>query len=89
MTEFRITHDIAQAHPDIRERLTATTIEAVNESSARSPEDAARVLRHKLGEIGVQISEDACLAAIERIRSGKQLHFEIEPAPDEGVSPEE
>ncbi|MGZ0152802.1 hypothetical protein ACXJJ3_37490 [Kribbella sp. WER1] len=83
MTEFRITHDIAQTHPDIRERLTATTIEAINESSARSADDAARILRHKLGEIGVQISEEACRSAIDRIRSGKQLHFEIEPAPDE------
>jgi len=81
MTEFRITHDIAQAHPDIRERLTATTIEAINESSSRSDKDAARILRHKLGEIGVQISESACRSAIERIRSGRQLHFEIEPAP--------
>ena len=83
MTQFRITHDIAEAHPDIRERLTATTIEAINESSARSAEDAARVLRHKLGEIGVQMSESACLSAIERVRSGKQLHFEIEPAHDD------
>lgn len=39
------------------------------------------MLRHKLGEIGVQISESACRSAIERIRSGRQLHFEIEPAP--------
>ncbi|WP_410793360.1 hypothetical protein [Kribbella sp. C-35] len=78
MTDFRITHEIHQTHPDIRERLTATTIEAINESSARSAEDAARVLRHKLGEIGVQMSDDACLSAIERIRSGKQLRFEIE-----------
>ncbi|HZX02347.1 hypothetical protein [Kribbella sp.] len=83
MTEFRITHDIAQTHPDIRERLTTTTIEAINESSARSADDAARILRHKLGEIGVHISDSACLAAIERIRSGKQLRFEIEPAPEE------
>jgi hypothetical protein len=83
MTEFRITHEIAQQHPDIRERLTTATIEAINESSARSPEDAARVLRHKLGEIGVEISEAACLSAIERVRSGKQLHFEIEPTTTE------
>ena len=83
MTEFRITHEIHEVHPDIRERLTATTIEAINESSSRSAEDASRVLRHKLGEIGVHISEPACLSAIERIRSGKQLLFEIEPAPDE------
>ncbi|NIK58305.1 hypothetical protein [Kribbella shirazensis] len=83
MTEFRITHEIAQQHPDIRERLTATTIEAINESSARSADDAARVLRHKLGEIGVHISEAACLSAIERVRSGKQLHFEIEPTSNE------
>ncbi|MER7245671.1 hypothetical protein ACFWUU_38520 [Kribbella sp. NPDC058693] len=83
MTEFRITHEIHQTHPDIREKLTATTIEAINESSARSAEDAARVLRHKLAEIGVQMSEPACLSAIERIRSGKQLRFEIEPLPDE------
>ena len=82
MTEFRITHEIHQTHPDIRERLTATTIEAINESSARSAEDAARVLRHKLGEIGVEMSDDACLSAIERIRSGKQLRFEIESLPD-------
>lgn len=83
MTEFRITHEIAQKHPDISERLTATTIEAINESSARSADDAARVLRHKLGEIGVHISEEACLSAIERVRSGKQLQFEIEPATNE------
>ncbi|WP_350274896.1 hypothetical protein [Kribbella sp. HUAS MG21] len=83
MTEFRITHEIAHQHPDIRERLTATTIEAINESSARSADDAARVLRHKLGEIGVEISEAACLSAIERVRSGKQLRFEIEPTADE------
>ena len=83
MTEFRITHEIHQTHPDIRERLTATTIEAINESSARSADDAARVLRHKLAEINVQMSEDACLAAIERIRSGKQLRFEVETVPDE------
>jgi hypothetical protein len=83
MTEFRITHEIAHQHPDIRERLTATTIEAINESSARSADDAARVLRHKLGEIGVEISEAACLSAIERVRSGKQLRFEIEPTTDE------
>ncbi|HEY9339196.1 MULTISPECIES: hypothetical protein [unclassified Kribbella] len=83
MTEFRITHEIHKTHPDIRERLTATTIEAINESSARSADDAARVLRHKLAEINVQMSEDACLAAIERIRSGKQLRFEVETVPDE------
>ncbi|MET9276007.1 hypothetical protein [Kribbella sp. NPDC003557] len=83
MTEFRITHEIHKTHPDIRERLTATTIEAINESSARSADDAARVLRHKLAEINVQMSEDACLAAIERIRSGKQLRFEVEPVPEE------
>ena len=82
MTEFRITHEIHEAHPDIREQLTATTIEAINESSARSSEDAARILRHKLAEIGVAMSEEACLSAIERIRSGKQLRFEIEPAAD-------
>lgn len=80
MTEFRITHEIHEAHPDIRERLTATTIEAINESSARSAEDASRVLLHKLAEIGVHMSEAACLAAVERIRSGKQLRFEIEEA---------
>ena len=78
MTEFRITHEIHKVHPDIREMLTATTIEAINETSARSAEDAARVLRHKLAEIGVHMSEAACLAAIERIRSGKQLRFEVE-----------
>ncbi|MEV5967878.1 hypothetical protein AB0L70_39295 [Kribbella sp. NPDC051952] len=78
MTEFRITHEIHEVHPDIRETLTATTIEAINESSARSAEDAALVLRHKLAEIGVHMSDAACLAAIERIRSGKQLRFEIE-----------
>ena len=82
MTEFRITHDIAEAHPDIRERLTATTIEAINESSARSASDAAKVLRRKLAAIGVQMSQPECRDAIERIRSGKQLRFEIEPASD-------
>ena len=78
MTEFRITHEIHEVHPDIREKLTATTIEAINESSARSAEDAALVLRNKLGEIGVHMSDAACLAAVERIRSGKSLRFEIE-----------
>ena len=78
MSEFRITHEIHKVHPDIREQLTATTIEAVNESSARSAEDAALVLRNKLGEIGVHMSEEACLSAIERLRSGKTLRFEIE-----------
>jgi hypothetical protein len=28
------------------------------------------------------MSEPACLSAIERIRSGKQLRFEIEPETD-------
>lgn len=78
MSEFRITHEVHEVHPDIREKLTATTIDAINESSARSAEDAALVLRHKLGEIGVAMSEEACLAAVERIRSGKTLRFEIE-----------
>jgi hypothetical protein len=78
MTEFRITHEIHEVHPDIREKLTATTIEAINESSSRSAEDAALVLRNKLGEIGVHMSDAACLAAVERIRSGKSLRFEIE-----------
>lgn len=78
MSEFRITHEIHEVHPDIREKLTATTIEAINESSARSAEDAALVLRNRLGEIGVHMSEAACLAAVERIRSGKTLRFEIE-----------
>jgi len=78
MSEFRITHEIHEVHPDIREKLTATTIEAINESSARSAEDAALVLRNKLGEIGVNMSEEACLAAVERLRSGKSLRFEIE-----------
>lgn len=82
MSEFRITHEIHEVHPDIREKLTATTIEAINESSARSAEDAARVLRHKLGEIGVNMSEEACLSAIERLRSGKTLRFEIERETD-------
>ena len=36
------------------------------------------MLRNKLGEIGVHMSEDACLAAVERIRSGKTLRFAIE-----------
>ncbi|WBQ07861.1 hypothetical protein [Kribbella sp. CA-293567] len=80
MSEFRITHEIHEVHPDIREKLTATTIEAINESSARSAKDAALVLRNKLGEIGVHMSEEACLAAVERIRSGKSLRFEIERA---------
>lgn len=78
MTEFRITHEMHEVHPDIREKLTATTIEAINESSARSAEDAALVLRNKLGEIGVHMSDAACLAAVERLRSGKSLRFEIE-----------
>jgi len=78
MSEFKITHEIHEGHPDIREQLTATTIEAINESSARSAEDAALVLRHRLGEIGVHMSEAACLAAVERIRSGKTLRFEVE-----------
>ncbi len=78
MSEFRITHEIHEVHPDIREKLTAATIEAINESSSRSAEDAALILRNKLGEIGVHISDAACLAAVERIRSGKQLRFEIE-----------
>ncbi|MEU4291172.1 hypothetical protein AB0E63_23350 [Kribbella sp. NPDC026596] len=82
MTEFRITHEIHKVHPDIREQLTATTIEAINETSSRSAEDASLVLRHKLAEIGVHMSEPACLAAIERIRSGKQLRFEIEREDD-------
>ncbi|MEV8376546.1 hypothetical protein AB0P21_27630 [Kribbella sp. NPDC056861] len=80
MSEFRITHEIHEVHPDIREKLTSTTIEAINESSARSAKDAALVLRNKLGEIGVHMSEEACLAAVERIRSGKSLRFEIERA---------
>jgi hypothetical protein len=83
MTEFRITHEIHEVHPDIREKLTATTIEAINESSSRSPEDAALVLRNKLGEIGVHMSDAACLAAVERIRSGKTLRFEIERRDEE------
>jgi hypothetical protein len=78
MSEFKITHEIHEVHPDIREKLTATTIEAINESSSRSAEDAALVLRNKLGEIGVHMSEPACLAAVERIRSGKTLRFEVE-----------
>ncbi|NEA30169.1 hypothetical protein [Streptomyces sp. SID13031] len=78
MSEFRITHEIHEVHPDIREKLTETTIEAINESSSRSAEDAALVLRNRLGEIGVNMSEEACLAAVERIRSGKTLRFEIE-----------
>ncbi len=78
MSEFRITHEVHEVHPDIREQLTTTTIDAINESSARSAEDAALVLRHKLGEIGVHMSEEACLSAVERIRSGKTLRFEIE-----------
>jgi hypothetical protein len=78
MSEFRITHEVHEVHPDIREKLTATTIEAINESSARSAQDAALVLRNKLGEIGVDMSEEACLAAVERLRSGKSLRFEIE-----------
>jgi hypothetical protein len=80
MSEFRITHEVHQVHPDIREKLTTTTIEAINESSSRSAEDAALVLRNKLGEIGVHMSEEACLAAVERIRQGKTLRFEIEHA---------
>lgn len=80
MSEFRITHEIHEVHPDIREKLTATTIEAINESSGRSAEDAALVLRNRLGEIGVHMSDAACLAAVERIRSGKTLRFEIERA---------
>ena len=83
MTEFRITHEIHEVHPDIREKLTATTIEAINESSSRSAEDAALVLRNKLGEIGVHMSDAACLAAVERIRSGKTLRFEIERRDEE------
>jgi hypothetical protein len=78
MSEFKITHEIHEVHPDIREKLTATTIEAINESSSRSAEDAALVLRNRLGEIGVHMSDAACLAAVERIRSGKTLHFEVE-----------
>lgn len=78
MSEFRITHQVHEVHPDIRQKLTETTIEAINESSARSAEDAALVLRHKLGEIGVAMSDEACLAAVLRIRSGKTLRFEIE-----------
>ncbi|HEU4947500.1 MAG TPA: hypothetical protein VFT31_10125 [Kribbella sp.] len=78
MSEFKIIHEIHEVHPDIRERLTATTIEAINESSSRSAEDAALVLRHRLGEIGVNMSEAACLSAVERIRSGKTLRFEVE-----------
>ena len=85
MSEFRITHEIHTVHPDIREKLTTATIEAINESSSRSPEDAALVLRHRLGEIGVHMSEEACLAAVERIRSGKTLRFEIEREEPEGV----
>ncbi|GAB3831897.1 hypothetical protein [Kribbella italica] len=78
MSEFRITHEIHEVHPDIREKLTTATIDAINESSARSAEDAALVLRNRLGEIGVHMSPEACLAAVERIRSGKSLRFEIE-----------
>ncbi|MEU4395943.1 hypothetical protein [Kribbella sp. NPDC023855] len=78
MSEFRITHEVHEVHPDIREKLTTTTINAINESSSRSAADAALVLRHKLGEIGVHMSEEACLSAVERIRSGKTLRFEIE-----------
>jgi hypothetical protein len=78
MSEFKITHEIHEVHPDIREKLTTATIEAINESSARSAEDAALVLRNRLGEIGVHMSEAACLAAVERIRSGKTLRFEVE-----------
>ncbi|TWD73075.1 hypothetical protein FB561_6960 [Kribbella amoyensis] len=85
MSEFRITHEIHEVHPDIREKLTAATIDAINESSARSAEDAALVLRHRLGEIGVNMSEEACLAAIERIRSGKSLRFEIERDDSDGA----
>ena len=89
MTEFRITHEIHEVHPDIREKLTATTIEAINESSSRSAEDAALVLRNKLGEIGVHMSDTACLAAVERIRSGKTLRFEIERRDEEDADADE
>lgn len=84
MTEFKITHEVHLVHPDIREKLTAATIEAINESSSRSAEDAALVLRNRLGEIGVHMSEDACLSAVERIRSGKMLRFEVEVERDAG-----
>lgn len=78
MSEFKITHEVHLVHPDIREKLTAATIEAINESSSRSAEDAALVLRNRLGAIGVNMSEEACLSAVERIRSGKTLRFEVE-----------
>jgi hypothetical protein len=89
MTEFRITHEIHEVHPDIREKLTATTIDAINESSSRSPEDAALVLRNRLGEIGVHMSLEACVSAVERIRSGKTLRFEIEREDHEGEDHDE
>lgn len=88
MSEFKITREVRLVHPDIREKLTTATIDAINESSSRSAEDAALVLRNRLGEIGVNMSEDACLAAVERIRSGKTLRFEVEIDRDDNAEPE-
>jgi hypothetical protein len=83
MTEYRISHEFHQVHPDIREQLKATTIAAINESSARSVRDAALVLKKRLEEIDVEMSLEACESAVERIRSGRTLTFEVETADDE------
>ena len=77
MAEYKITHEIHEVHPDLGEQLKATTIAAINESSARSAKDAALVLKKRLEEIGVDMSIEACLSAVERIRSGHTLTFEV------------
>ncbi|MFC0626358.1 hypothetical protein [Kribbella deserti] len=83
MAEYKITHEIHHVNPDLGEQLKATTIAAINESSARSAKEAALVLKKRLADIGVDMSEPACLSAVERIRSGRTLTFEVEPADDE------
>lgn len=83
MAEYKITHEIHHVNADLGEKLKATTIAAINESSARSAKDAALVLKKRLAEIGVDMSDLACLSAVERIRSGRTLTFEVESAEDE------
>jgi hypothetical protein len=78
MTDYEIHPEIERPSPDIGDRVRDVTVSVINEFSPLPADEVAGILHHRLEDIGVEMSEEACLSAIEKVRSGKHITFEVD-----------
>jgi hypothetical protein len=77
MAEYEIHPEIQHPSTDIGDQVRDVTVAVINEFSPLPADEVAQILHHRLEDIGVEMSEEACLSAIEKVRAGKHITFEV------------